>query len=92
MCQICEEHFGQMQSCPKCGILICFDEEPGVIDLVDRAYITKSKKVYCRTCGVKHDTDEKMTLEQAIQECQRCLDRAAELDSIIEREGGIESC
>jgi hypothetical protein len=55
MCQLCDDNNGEMQSCQDCGRLICFDESPDSVDVIDRAYVTASGDLFCTRCGRKHD-------------------------------------
>ena len=64
MCQLCEQNDGEYQSCQDCGRLICFDENPDSIDVIDRAYVTSGGDLFCTRCGSGHDRAE----EEAEQE------------------------
>lgn len=63
MCQLCENNNGEMQSCQDCGRLICFDEKPDSVDVIDRAYVTASGDLFCQRCGRKYDQAEEEDAE-----------------------------
>ena len=57
MCkELCDE-YEEMQSCPDCGKLICFDTTCGD-DIIRPAYVTLSGDLYCDRCGSAHDRAE----------------------------------
>jgi hypothetical protein len=56
---MCDKRDGEPESCQDCGILICFDIEPGQgDDVMDRAYVTASGDLFCRRCGMEYDARE----------------------------------
>ena len=57
MCDLCDEHDGEMVSCQDCGCLICFDAEEED-DVVRKAYITAGGDLFCSACGRGQDEDE----------------------------------
>lgn len=63
MCWMCDENFGDMESCSDCGRAICFDEQPDPVDVIDRAYVTASGDLYCSRCGKKYDLEEERERE-----------------------------
>ena len=63
MCkELCDEH-DEMQSCPDCGKLICFDTETGD-DVIRPAYVTASGDLYCDRCGAEHDRAEEKEYDE----------------------------
>ena len=56
MCDLCDGS-DEMQSCPDCGRLICF-EHHAEDDVCAPAYVTASGDLYCSTCGRRHDKAE----------------------------------
>lgn len=58
MCYLCDENENGYESCQQCGRMICFDNKPNNIDVVDRAYVTASGDLYCYRCGSSHDQEE----------------------------------
>jgi len=63
MCDLCEKNGGEMESCQDCGHLICFDESPDSVDVIDRAYVTASGDLFCTRCGRKYDAAEESERE-----------------------------
>lgn len=59
MCkELCEQdETGEMQSCPDCGKLICFDVKNGD-DIIRPAYVTASADLLCDLCGMAADRAE----------------------------------
>jgi len=68
MCKLCDANNGEMLSCQDCGRLICFDESPDPVDVIDRAYVTASGDLYCTRCGRKHDAAEEEEREDDFYE------------------------
>ena len=68
MCQLCDANDGNLQSCQDCGRLICFDEKPDSVDVIDRAYVTESGDVFCRRCGRKYDAASEREREEEFYE------------------------
>jgi len=68
MCDLCEANDGEMESCQDCGRLICFDEKPNSVDVIDRAYVTASGDLFCARCGVKYDQAEEDEREDEFYE------------------------
>ena len=58
MCYLCDENDGEYTSCQDCGRMICFDQKPNNIDVIDRAYVTASGDLYCYRCGSQYDQEE----------------------------------
>jgi hypothetical protein len=58
MCELCDESEDGLVYCQDCGRLICFDNEPNNVDVVDQAYVTASGDLFCRRCGSQYDEDE----------------------------------
>ena len=63
MCELCDENGGEMMGCQDCGRLICYDNEPNNIDVVDRAYVTASGDLFCSRCGSRYDQEEEDSFE-----------------------------
>ncbi len=63
-----------MQSCQDCGRLICFDEKPDSVDVIDRAYVTASGDLFCARCGSKYDAAEEEEREDDFYEPPYDLD------------------
>lgn len=63
MCELCEQNDGEMCSCQDCGRLICYDEQPNNIDVIDRAYVTMSGDLFCTRCGSRYDQEEEDSYE-----------------------------
>ncbi len=63
MCkELCAE-FEEMQSCPDCGKLICFDAGE-VDDVIVRAAATSSGDLYCFRHAAEHDRAEEEAMEE----------------------------
>lgn len=58
MCNLCDEKTGEQSHCQDCGRMICFDNEPDNIDVIDQAYVTASGDRHCRRCGSSYDQVE----------------------------------
>lgn len=58
MCELCDEADDGLVYCQDCGRMICFDNLPSDIDVVDQAYVTSSGDLFCRRCGRQHDEAE----------------------------------
>lgn len=58
MCELCDESEDGLAYCQDCGRLICFDNEPSSIDVVDQAYVTASGDLFCLRCGRQYDEEE----------------------------------
>ncbi len=63
MCDLCEKNGGQYDSCQDCGRLICFDEQPDSVDVIDQAYVTAGGDLFCWRCGRKYDEAEEEETE-----------------------------
>ncbi len=55
MCELCDTNGGDYQGCQDCGRLICFDNQPNDVDVIDQAYVTASGDLFCQRCGVRYD-------------------------------------
>ena len=53
LCELSDD--GEMQSCPDCGRLICWDVEGGGDDVICAAYVTSCGDLCCAKCGSKTD-------------------------------------
>lgn len=58
MCELCDEADDGVVCCQDCGRMICFDNEPNNVDVVDQAYVTASGDLFCRRCGIQYDIGE----------------------------------
>jgi hypothetical protein len=87
MCKLCDES-EEMQSCPDCGKLICFDCNGGD-DIIRPAYVTESADLYCDRCGREHDAaeDEEMDPEEFDDE-ERYVEEEDKFDTYDGTEGG----
>lgn len=68
MCKLCDDNSGEMPSCQDCGRLICFDEKPDSVDVIDRAYVTASGDLFCSRCGRRYDAAEEAENEDEYYE------------------------